>query len=66
MVWNFTWIGPIDKQLRTLVAFFAPVVDPANVEINLFCIFGVGQFGAAWALLMLEGMRRGNNGLAVS
>jgi len=69
MVKTFTGIERlefVDKQLQVLVTFFAPVVDPAYPGLNLFSIHGAGQFGAAWTLMMMEGMRMGNRGRIIS
>ena len=63
---EYTGIAPIDKQMSTLVTFFAPVVQGGNEALNLFSIFGFGQFGGAWTLLVLESLRRGNQGKAAS
>jgi len=66
LVRNYTRVGFVDHQLQVLVTFFAPVVDPKNPELTLFSVLGLGQFGAAWTLLMLESMRMGNKGKVVS
>jgi len=61
----FTWVGFVDKQLSILVTFFAPVVDlnleNGNGALNLFSIFGAGQFGAVWCLMVMESLRMGNH-----
>lgn len=66
IVWKHSGVEVLDNQMRILVSFFAPVVDSINPELNLFSIFVLGQFGAAWALLMMESMRMGNKGRIVS
>jgi len=63
---RYTGVGPIDHLLQILVAFFSPVVDSRNGELVLFSIFGAGQFGGAWVLLMMESLRLGNKGRIVS
>jgi hypothetical protein len=63
---TYTGIGPIDRQLTTLVTFFSPVLHSGNGALVLFSIFGLGQFSAAWLLMMLEGLRQGNKGTLVS
>jgi hypothetical protein len=63
---KLTGIGPLDYQLQILVTFFAPVVNTSNTNLTLFSILGLGQFGAAWTLLMMESMRLGNKGKAIS
>jgi hypothetical protein len=63
---NYTGLKALYRQLRVLVAFFAPVVDVNNPSLNLFAIWGLGQFGAVWTLMVMESMRMGNKGKAVS
>jgi hypothetical protein len=63
---TYTGIAPIDRQLTVLVTFFAPVLDPKNGALTVFSIFGLGQFGGAWMLMMMESMRMGNKGKIVS
>ena len=63
---GYTGLKAVDRQLTILVAFFAPVVDFKSAEANLFSIWGLGQFGAVWTLMMMESMRTGNKGKAVS
>jgi len=63
---QYTGITPIDHQLQILVTFFSPVVDGKNPELMLFSILGAGQFGGAWALLMMESLRLGNRGKIIS
>jgi hypothetical protein len=63
---EYTGIAAIDRQLSTLVTFFGPVVQGGNEALNLFILFGFGQVGGAWTLLVMESLRRGNDGKAVS
>ena len=63
---EYTGVTAIDKQLSTLVTFFGPVVQGGSEALNLFSLFGLGQFGGAWTLLVMESLRRGNKGKAVS
>ncbi|ESZ93717.1 hypothetical protein SBOR_5902 [Sclerotinia borealis F-4128] len=63
---DYTGVRVFDRQLTVLVAFFAPVCDSRNVALWLNSIFGLGQFGAAWTLLVMESLRSGNKGRAVS
>ncbi|KAK7949763.1 hypothetical protein PG988_016402, partial [Apiospora saccharicola] len=71
------WLGlaPVDGLLNFLVAFFSAMVDGVNntdsqgkVEWNgyLFYVWGMSQFVAAWAVLLLESLRVGNRGRLVS
>jgi hypothetical protein len=62
----YTGIRFIDRQLSVLVIFFRPVLDSSNEDLTLFSVFGLGQFGAAWTLLMMESFRFGNEKKAVS
>jgi hypothetical protein len=61
----YTGLRLVDKQLSILVIFFAPVVDlnvlNGNGALNLFSIFGAGQFGAVWCLMVMESLRMGNH-----
>jgi hypothetical protein len=63
---EYTGITAIDKQLSILVTFFGPVVQGGSNALNVFSLFGLGQFGGAWTLLVMESLRRGNKGKAVS
>ena len=63
---NYTGFKSIDQQLAILVTFFAPVVDGRSGALYLFSIFGMGQFGGIWTLMVLESMRMGNVGKWVS
>jgi hypothetical protein len=66
LLMSYTGLKPLDRQLGVLVAFFAPVVDVNNPALNLFAIWGLGQFGAVWTLMVMESMRMGNKGKSVS
>lgn len=63
---SYTGVPAIDRTLTTLVIFFAPMVDFNNTASSLFSIFGLGQFAAAWGLLVMESMRIGNAGRLIS
>jgi hypothetical protein len=63
---KYTGLKFLDRQLVVLVTFFAPVVDAESSALNLFSIWGFGQFGAVWTLMVMESMRLGNKGRAVS
>ncbi|KAE9378932.1 hypothetical protein N431DRAFT_396820 [Stipitochalara longipes BDJ] len=66
LLMRYTGFKALDHQLTVLVAFFAPVVDIKNPGLNLFAVWGLGQFGAVWTLMVMESMRTGNKGKAVS
>jgi hypothetical protein len=63
---SYTGIQAVDAQLTILVTFFAPVADRSHADLALSGAFGLGQFGAAWALLTLESLRAGNKAKVVS
>lgn len=66
LVTRYTGIQGVDARLAVLVTFFAPVVEGNNIPMILYALFGFGQFGAAWTLLVMESLRRGNRGRVVS
>jgi hypothetical protein len=66
LVTRYTGIQGVDARLVVLVTFFAPVVEGNNIPIILYGLFGFGQFGAGWTLLVMESLRRGNRGRVVS
>ena len=66
LLMRYTNVGWLDRQLTILVAFFAPVVDEQQGALSMFSRFGTGQFGAAWTLMVMEGLRMGNRGRIVS
>ncbi|TVY83266.1 Citreoviridin biosynthesis protein D [Lachnellula suecica] len=57
---TYTHIKVVDYQLSILVTFFTPLLNLSHGELTLFGIHGFGQLGAAWTLIMMEGMRMGN------
>ncbi|KAJ1337573.1 hypothetical protein MN608_00426 [Microdochium nivale] len=62
---QYTGVGPLDRALVGLVAFFCALIDgdidPSTVA---FSIWGLAQLGGAWTVLILEARRQGNrNGL---
>ena len=63
---KYTGVAQIDKRLTVLVTFFAPVLDGNNDALKIFSIFGLGQFGAGWMVMMMESLRQGNSGRIVS
>lgn len=66
----FTTIRFIDSRLAVLLEFFAQGLihqgGKSNSPAVLAMIYLAAQFGAAWYLLVLEGMRRGNRGTILS
>jgi hypothetical protein len=63
---TFTGVGPIDNQLRVLLSFFWPVVNGDYPDVSLRCLRFAGSAGAAWLIVMMEALRRGNQGTAIS
>lgn len=65
---SFTGVGPLDRQLAVLVTFFSALIDDpgAGGEVLAFYVWGMAQFAAGWAALVLEGRRAGNRGAVVS
>jgi hypothetical protein len=66
LVLKYIGVGAIDRQLSNLVTFFGPLVTVGDESLHLFSMFGLGQFGGAWTLLVMESLRSGNRGRAVS
>jgi hypothetical protein len=65
---RYTGLRWMDYQLSILVTFFAPVCDAGfgREGLWLFSLFGLGQFGAAWTIMVMESLRVGNRGLVIS
>jgi hypothetical protein len=64
---SFTGISAIDSHLSTLTAIFICIIDGAKTwDVTLSYWYLLVNFLAGWCLLVLEGMRRGNVGKAVS
>jgi hypothetical protein len=66
LITKYSGVKFIDEELAILVTLFAPVVEGANKSLSLFLRFGFGQFGAGWTLLVMESLRKGNQGRAAS
>ena len=66
LVRSYTGIAVIDGPLTFLVTFFAPIIEASSASLSLFSLFGLGQLGAVWTLLLLESLRVGNRGEVVS
>lgn len=63
LIRKYTGIAAVDKQLVILVTFFARAVDGST---SGFASWAMSQFGAAWYVMVLEGLRLGNQGRIVS
>ena len=62
----YTGIPRLDRQLVLLTVFFWKVVDGSMPGASLQAFLMIGQFGGAYGLMILEGLRTGNRGRAVS
>jgi hypothetical protein len=64
---TFTGVGTVDDLLAGLVAFFWPVVNGGSdrAGLGLMGLLFAGQSCAALTILMIEGLRKGNEGRAV-
>jgi len=63
LIRHYTGIAPVDRQLVILVTFFAHAVDGSSAG---FSSWGMTQFGAAWCVMVMEGLRAGNKGKLIS
>lgn len=59
----YTGIGPVDKQLTTLVGFFYTATDGNRIDISLNFLNLGSQVLAAWILITTESYRAGNSGI---
>ncbi|KAK6065986.1 hypothetical protein SCUP515_10929 [Seiridium cupressi] len=69
---SYTKIPPIDSRLTILFEFFAQGLmsqgseDGLDVQAIVAMSYLAAQFGGAWYLLALEGLRKGNAGTVLS
>jgi hypothetical protein len=61
---RFTGIAPLDDLLSTLLLFFWPVVTQGGgaAGLSLLGIVFAGQSCASLTMILIEGMRKGNEG----
>jgi hypothetical protein len=57
---RYTGIGVVDRELTTLVSFFYTAIDGNRADVSLSFLYLGGQVLAAWSLIMVEGLRIGN------
>ena len=57
---TYIGIGVVDKQLTVLVSFFYAAIDGNRADVSLSFLYLGGQVLAAWVLIMVEGLRKGN------
>jgi hypothetical protein len=63
---TLTGLTALDDQLKVLVSFFWPVIDGSRPDVSLHAANFLFQGAALWLLLMVEGLRRGNDWRVVS
>jgi hypothetical protein len=63
---TLTGLTALDEQLKVLVSFFWPVIDGTRPDVSLHAVNFLFQGTALWLLLMVEGLRRGNDWKVVS
>lgn len=61
-----TGLTAVDDQLKVLVSFFWPVIDGSSPDVSLEAANFLFQAAALWLLLVVEGLRRGNDWRVVS
>jgi hypothetical protein len=65
---GFTGVAPLDSLISTLLLFFWPVANAGRESAGLsaMSVLFAGQGFAALTMVLVEGMRVGNKGKAVS
>ena len=66
LVREFTGVTAIDGLITNLNLFIAHLVDWSDIPLSIFGFCMFGQYGVAFALVLLEGLREGNKGRIVS
>lgn len=64
--YGFKLVPGMDYQLTVLTLFFWEHVDGSRPDASLYGFHFAGQVFVGWALLMIEGMRKGNKWRIVS
>lgn len=62
---TFTGIKPVDWHMNNLMSFWTPIIFRQSEALNLFTPYFMLQWFAGFAILYLESLRNGNQGLAV-
>ena len=62
----YTGVPSIDDQLTVLVLLFWPIIDGSIPAGSLFGFHFATQIACAWGLLMIEGLRHGNQWTIIS
>lgn len=60
------WHPTMDWQLKAHVVFLWSFVDGHRPDLALVLLEFVGAFGAAWMLIVMDSLRKGNKGAGVS
>jgi hypothetical protein len=69
---RITGVDAIDDLINTLLEFFSqglrsnPDLEGIDLEALLAFVYLAAQFGGAWYLIALEGLRKGNKGTILS
>lgn len=69
---RITGVDAIDDLINTLLEFFSqglrsnPDLKGIDLEALLAFVYLAAQFGGAWYLIALEGLRQGNKGTVLS
>jgi hypothetical protein len=63
---TLTGLTALDEQLRLLVSFFWPVLDGTRPDLSLHAMNFLFQGAAMWLVVVVEGLRRGNDWKVVS
>ena len=72
VTWSITGIGAVDNMINILLEFFSqglmsnPEVKGIDLEALLAFMYLAAQFGGAWCIIALEGLRQGNRGTILS
>jgi hypothetical protein len=71
-VQSITGVNAIDDLINILLEFFSqglrsnPDLEGIDLEALLAFVYLAAQFGGAWYLIALEGLRQGNKGTVLS
>jgi hypothetical protein len=63
---RWTGVKQVDHLVSLFVLFFMPLVDFKNPTVTMQGLHFGGQLASYWILVVIESMREGNVGMAVS
>ncbi|KAK3688187.1 hypothetical protein B0T22DRAFT_479455 [Podospora appendiculata] len=64
---SYTGVAPVDGYLLGMIGFFSPFLDGERTwDVDVSYWYIMVHLCAGWVLMSVEGMRKGNAGLAVS